>query len=170
MIHTFNRFSFLPFNVFDWQWCGTDANYCGSGCQNGPCTSGPSPPSTSPPPPTGFNYNVNHGEDSRLIGYVNWQACPTPGKYDAYSHMVVASQYLILGRKLRINVIHSVPSLRRCPFATMRITSPLSIRGGLLGRRSFSVSAALAWEALGLVSLDNFCVSVDQKRCFISRS
>ena len=80
------------------------------------------------------------------------------------------SQYLILGRKLRINVIHSVPSLRRCPFATMRITSPLSIRGGLLGRRSFSVSAALAWEALGLVSLDNFCVSVDQKRCFISRS
>ena len=91
MIHTFNRFSFLPFNVFDWQWCGTDANYCGSGCQNGPCTSGPSPPSTSPPPPTGFNYNVNHGEDSRLIGYVgNWQACPTPGQYDAYSHMVVA--------------------------------------------------------------------------------
>ena len=78
------------------------------------------------------------------------------------------SQYLILGRKLRITVIHSVPSLRRCPFATMRITNPLSIRGGLLGRRSFSVSAALAWEALGLVSLENFRVSVDQKSCFIS--
>ena len=38
-----------------------------------------------------MRYNVNHGEDSRLIGYVgNWQACPTPGQYDAYSHMVVA--------------------------------------------------------------------------------
>jgi hypothetical protein len=80
------------------------------------------------------------------------------------------SQYLILGGKLRIPVTHSVPSLPRCTFATMRITSPLSIRGGLLGRRSFSVSAALARVALGLVSLDNFRVTVDQKRCFISRS
>jgi hypothetical protein len=81
------------------QWCGTDASYCGACCQNGNCANVVSPPSTSPPPPsppppsppTGFNYNVNHGEDSRLIAYVgNWQACPTPGQYDAYSHMVIA--------------------------------------------------------------------------------
>ncbi|KAL3779785.1 hypothetical protein ACHAW5_005612 [Stephanodiscus triporus] len=87
-----------------WGYCGTGAAYCGTCCQNGPCTSGPSPtsppppppspPSPSPPPPSppsGFNYNANHGEDSRLVAYVgNWQACPTPSQYDAYTHLVIA--------------------------------------------------------------------------------
>ena len=101
MIHTFNRFSCLSVKwVWLSQWCGTDANYCDACCQNGPCTSGSlSPPSTSPKlsspppptPPTDFNNSVNHGEDSRLIGYVgSLQACLTPGQYNAYSHMVVA--------------------------------------------------------------------------------
>ena len=101
MIHTFNRFSCLSAkSVWLSQWCGTDANYCDACCQNGQCTSGAlSPPSTSPKlsspppptPPTGFNNSVNHGEDSRLIGYIgSWQACPTTGQYNTYSHMVVA--------------------------------------------------------------------------------
>ena len=85
-----------------YQYCGTSADYCGTCCQNGPCTSGPapspSPPTVNPPPPTtptppttGFNYNANHGEDSRLIAYVgNWQTCPTAQQVDAYSHIVIA--------------------------------------------------------------------------------
>ena len=80
------------------QYCGTTSYYCGTCCQNGPCTSGPTPPTpptlpppTPTPPTSGSNYNANHGEDSRLIAYVaNWEACPTPQQVDAYSHIVVA--------------------------------------------------------------------------------
>jgi hypothetical protein len=77
------------------QYCGTTSDYCGTCCQNGPCTSGPTPPTLPPPTPTpptsGSNYNANHGEDSRLIAYVaNWETCPTPQQVDAYSHIVVA--------------------------------------------------------------------------------
>ncbi|KAL3799917.1 hypothetical protein ACHAW5_006648 [Stephanodiscus triporus] len=74
-----------------WGWCGTTSDYCGACCQNGPCTNPPPSPPPPPTPPTGFDYNVNHGEDSRLIAYVgNWQACPTPTQFDAYSHIVIA--------------------------------------------------------------------------------
>ena len=49
-------------------------------------------PTTSPPPPSpDFNYDANHGEDSRMIAYVgNWQTCPSDAQVDAYSHLVIA--------------------------------------------------------------------------------
>ena len=87
------------------QYCGNGIDYCGGDCcQNGPCLNGPGPTPPSPTPPTtptppspptpptsGFNYDANHGEDSRLIAYVgNWQTCPTIEQTDAYSHMVIA--------------------------------------------------------------------------------
>ena len=84
-----------------WGYCGSTSAYCGECCQsncggaNNPPPS-PYPPTPSPPPPTppttpGFNYDANHGEDSRLIAYVgNWQTCPTDAQVDAYSHIVIA--------------------------------------------------------------------------------
>ena len=181
MIHTFNRFSFLPvYCVFD----------CRSGVEptriivvlvvkmgHAPTEHLRRPrlhlrPLHRRPPLPPASTTTSITEKIRVL--LDTLAIGRPAQLPVNTTHTLTwslpSQYLILGRKLRITVIHSVPSLRQYPFATMRITSPLSIRGGLLGRRSFSVSAALAWEALGLVSLDNFCVSVDQKRCFISRS
>jgi hypothetical protein len=83
-----------------WGYCGTSEAYCGNCCQSN-CNAqppSPSPPSPSPPTPTnnpppspGFNYDADHGEDSRLIAYIgNWQACPTDEQIDAYSHIVIA--------------------------------------------------------------------------------
>mmetsp|Transcript_15209 Transcript_15209/g.24989 ORF Transcript_15209/g.24989 Transcript_15209/m.24989 type:complete len:485 (+) Transcript_15209:114-1568(+) len=85
-----------------WGYCGTTEGYCGECCQSNcdgqppsppsPSPPTPSPPTSNPPPsPPGFNYNAEHGEDSRLIAYVgNWQACPTDEQIDAYSHIVIA--------------------------------------------------------------------------------
>eukprot|EP00574_Skeletonema_japonicum_P013050 CAMPEP_0201715482 /NCGR_PEP_ID=MMETSP0593-20130828/1662_1 /ASSEMBLY_ACC=CAM_ASM_000672 /TAXON_ID=267983 /ORGANISM="Skeletonema japonicum, Strain CCMP2506" /LENGTH=407 /DNA_ID=CAMNT_0048204997 /DNA_START=66 /DNA_END=1286 /DNA_ORIENTATION=- len=69
-----------------WGYCGTSEGYCGECCQSNcsgqppspsppsPSPPPPSPPTTNPPPSSGFNYNADHGEDSRLIAYVgNWQ-------------------------------------------------------------------------------------------------
>ncbi len=77
------------------------STYCGECCQSNCSGQPPSPPSPSPPPPSppttnsppssGFNYNADHGEDSRLIACVgNWQGCPTDEQIDAYSHIVIA--------------------------------------------------------------------------------
>lgn len=47
-------------------WCGTSDAYCGDGCQNGPCNSGPTappptpPPSSPPPPPPSPSGNFNY--------------------------------------------------------------------------------------------------------------
>ena len=93
MLHPFNRldYSFVVILCRTTQWCGQSADYCGTCCQNGPCSNPPSSPPPPPSPPTGFNYNVDHGEDSRLIAYLgNWQPCPTPTTFDAYSHVVIA--------------------------------------------------------------------------------
>jgi len=84
-----------------WGYCGTSEAYCGECCQNNcdgqppsppsPSPPTPSPPTSNPPPSPGFNYDADHGEDSRLIAYVgNWQACPTDEQIDAYSHIVIA--------------------------------------------------------------------------------
>ena len=92
MLHPFNRldYSFVIILCRTTQWCGQSADYCGTCCQNGPCSNPPSSPPPPPSPPMGFNYNVDHGEDSRLIAYLgNWQPCPTPTTFDAYSHVVI---------------------------------------------------------------------------------
>mmetsp|Transcript_20842 Transcript_20842/g.41449 ORF Transcript_20842/g.41449 Transcript_20842/m.41449 type:complete len:1000 (+) Transcript_20842:122-3121(+) len=84
-----------------WGYCGTSEAYCGECCQNNcdgqppsppsPSPPTPSPPTSNPPPSPGFNYDADHGGDSRLIAYVgNWQACPTDEQIDAYSHIVIA--------------------------------------------------------------------------------
>ena len=85
-----------------WGYCGTSQDYCGTCCQSNcgpqsppsppsPSPPNPNPPTNTPPPSSGFNYNADHGEDSRLIAYVgNWQACPTDKQIDAYSHIVIA--------------------------------------------------------------------------------
>ena len=65
-------------------------------------------------------------------------------------------QYLTLGHLPRITAIRSVPLLQLCQFVTIRIIKLWLIRGGLLGRKSFSALAAPAWAALGLVSPDNY--------------
>ncbi len=84
-----------------WGYCGTTEAYCGECCQSNcsgqppsppsPSPPSPGPPTNNPPPSSGFNYDADHGEDSRLIAYVgNWQACPTDEQIDAYSHIVIA--------------------------------------------------------------------------------
>ncbi|KAK1734442.1 lytic polysaccharide monooxygenase [Skeletonema marinoi] len=84
-----------------WGYCGNSEGYCGECCQSNcdgqppsppsPSPPTPSPPTSNPPPSPGFNYDADHGEDSRLIAYVgNWQACPTDEQIDAYSHIVIA--------------------------------------------------------------------------------
>ncbi|KAL3779789.1 hypothetical protein ACHAW5_005616 [Stephanodiscus triporus] len=98
----------------------------------------PPPPSPSPPPPSppsGFNYNATHGEDSRLIAYVgNWQACPTPSQYDAYTHMVIAFAVSYTWAPTKNNCDQQC-AIQLCPFVTILIIKLWLIRGGLLERK-----------------------------------
>uniref|UniRef100_A0A6V2LNC7 Uncharacterized protein n=1 Tax=Ditylum brightwellii TaxID=49249 RepID=A0A6V2LNC7_9STRA len=44
------------------------------------------PPTAGPPPPP-----EDREGDSRMIAYLgNWQSCPSPNQYDAYTHIVIA--------------------------------------------------------------------------------
>ena len=77
-------------------WCGTSSEHCGDCCQSGNCDNSPPPPtpptdgntprptpSPTPPTQTEFEYDANHGEDSRLIAYAgNWQTYPTDEQVD----------------------------------------------------------------------------------------
>ncbi|KAL9183789.1 hypothetical protein ACHAXT_004645 [Thalassiosira profunda] len=74
-----------------------DGDCCSDGgpkpCEEGLCCSEWGWCNQCPPevPGSGFNYDADHGEDSRLIAYVgNWQRCPTDQMVDAYSHIVIA--------------------------------------------------------------------------------
>ncbi|KAL7547170.1 hypothetical protein ACHAWF_010489 [Thalassiosira exigua] len=54
-------------------------------------TSNPVPTLKPTLPMPSFNYNADHGEDSRLVAFVgNWQSCPTNEQIDAYSHLVIS--------------------------------------------------------------------------------
>jgi len=142
MIHTFNRFSFLPV-------------YCVFDCRSGV-------------------------EPTRIIvvlvvkmGHAPTEHLRRPRLHLRPLHrrppLPPASTTTSITEKIRVLLdTLAIGRPAQLPVNTTHTLTPLSIRGGLLGRRSFSVSAALAWEALGLVSLENFRVSVDQKSCFIS--
>ena len=77
-----------------WGYCGSGDAYCGTDCAydcpggqpsaTPPSTSCPSPTPSTPPPAVAEN-------DSRLIAYIgNWEPCPAPEAFDAYTHIVIA--------------------------------------------------------------------------------